>query len=278
MIVVPSMIFRKLTVFCVFFLLSISLCAQKNESIPQKVIIELKDGSDIVGQLVMLNDQELVIRNEELGLLTFERGNVKRITYLTEKSWIRNPNPTRYFVGQSAFSLPKGDGYYQNIYGLVNIFGYGITDHLSVLGGVELLTLFSGSPAFLTNIKYGGKLSEKLHVAASVTYLFGMGEISRDLNLGTINALLTYGTEEHNITFGSGFAFAEDQFSNSGILTIGGSSRLSKRFALISENYILTSGEETLFSGGLRLINKKSTIDLLITRGFFPLLDIVFTF
>lgn len=256
--------------------LSQTTLAQEDSN--QKVNIELEDGSEIIGELISLNDFEVVIQNNELGLLTFKRENVKRIIYLNDKSWRQNPNPTRYFLGQSAMNLPKGEGYYQNIYGVVNLFGYGLSKHLSVMAGTELITLFSGSPAFLTNLKYGRQIGSKLHVAASGTYLFGFGDITSELSLGTINALLTYGTEEHNLTVGTGFAFAEEQFGDSGVLTIGGMTRISKRFSLITENYILTSGEDALFSGGLRLINKKSTVDLLVTRGFFPLLDIVFTF
>lgn len=268
----------KFNVVLLLFLLlmmSLNVSAQENQ---QMVSIELTDGSELIGQLISINELEVVFQNQELGLLTFKRENIKRIVYLNDKSWRQNPNPTRYFIGQSAFNLPKGEGYYQNIYGLVNIFGYGISEHLSVMGGVELLTLFSGSPAFLTNLKYGRELSKNLRVAGSVTYLLGIGEITRDLSLGIINALVTYGNQENNITVGSGFAFAEDQFTNTGVLTLGGMKRLSKRFAFISENYILTSGEEAIYSGGFRLINKRSTVDLLVTRGFFPLLDIVFTF
>lgn len=252
--------------------------AQGAEQNAVRVSIELTDGSELVGELITLNEIEVVIQHQELGLLTFKRENVKRIVYLNEKSWRENPNSTRYFIGQSAFNLPKGEGYYQNIYGLINIFGYGVSEHFSVMAGTELITLFSGSPAFLTNLKYGRQIGKKLHIAASGTYLFGFGDITSDLSLGTINALLTYGNQEHNLTVGTGFAFAEEQFEQSGVLTIGGMTRVSKRFSLITENYILTSGEDAIFSGGLRLINKKSTVDLLVTRGFFPLLDIVFTF
>jgi len=264
-------------VLLLFLLLMMSLNVSAQEN-PQMVSIELTDGSELIGELISINELEVVFQNQELGLLTFKRENIKRIVYLNDKSWRQNPNPTRYFLGQSALNLPKGEGYYQNIYGLINIFGYGVSDHFSVMAGTELVTLFSGSPAFLTNLKYGRQIGSKLHIAASGTYLFGLGDITSDLSLGTINALLTYGDQEHNLTVGTGFAFAEEQFDQSGVLTIGGMTRISKRFSLITENYILTSGEDAIFSGGLRLINKKSTVDLLVTRGFFPLLDIVFTF
>lgn len=265
-------------VLILFFQLSFFGLAFTQEQEDITVSIELNDGSEIVGELISISDVEIVIRNEELGLLTFSRDRVKRIIYLNDKGWRSNPNPTRYFLGQSAFTLPKGEGYYQNIYGVVNIFSYGLTNRLSVMGGIEAISLFSGSPLLLTNVKYGGKVSEKIHLAGSFTYLVGFGDFASDLSLGTLNALFTYGTKEHNITAGTGFAFSSDQFGESGILTIGGITRLSKRFSFISENYILTSGDGTVISGGLRLINKRSSIDLLLTQQLIPLLDIVFKF
>ena len=74
---------------------------------------------------------------------------------------------------------------------------------------------------------------------------------------------------------GTGYAFANGEIDNSGILTLGGITRLSKRWALITENYILTSGEDAIISGGLRYIAKKLTVDVIYFEGGFPAIDIV---
>ncbi|NVK84359.1 MAG: hypothetical protein HWE21_08560 [Cytophagia bacterium] len=245
-----------------------------NVANPQLVIVYLEDKSEITGELISENDTEIVINSISLGLLTFQKSEIKRIIYLDAKGRMPNPNPTRYFIGQSAHTHEKGEGYYQNIYGLFNLVSYGVTDRFSVIGGVELVSLFSGNPFLFANAKYGIPIAPKLNVAASVTYITVAGSLA-DFSAGTINGLVTYGNKEHHVTVGSGYAFANGEIDNSGILTLGGITRLSKRFAFITENYILTSGEDAIISGGLRYIAKKLTIDLMYFEGGFPAIDIV---
>ena len=243
------------------------------QSSPQMVIIYLEDKSEINGELISENDASIVIRSESLGLLTFQKNEIRRIIRLDPKGRIPNPNPTRYFIGQSAYTLPKGEGYYQNIYGVFNLVSYGVTDRLSLTGGLELISTFSGNPLLFANAKYGVPVAPKLNVAASVSYLTIASSIA-DVSLGTINGLVTYGTHEHQLTIGTGYAFAQGEIDNSGVITVAGITRLTGRLALITENYLLP-GESSIISGGLRYIAKKVTVDLLYFEGGFPAIDIV---
>lgn len=242
------------------------------------VIVILLDKSEVKGEIISDNDTEIVIRSEALGLLTLQKTEIKRIIYLDNKGRLPNPNPTRYFIGQSAFNLNKGEGYYQNIYGLINIVGYGITDRFSAIAGTEIISLFNGAPILFTNLKYGFPIAKNLRGAASFSYLTSGGDLSGELNLGSLNALLTYGNQEHNVTFGTGYALADGEIDNTELLTIGGMTRLTNRLAFITENYLLLSEDEALLSGGLRYIAKKITVDLLIFEGGIPAIDIVLKF
>lgn len=264
------------TIVCLFLATITNTLAQKaaESTTPQLVIVYLEDKSEITGELVSESDTEIVINSASLGLLTFQKSEIKRIIYLDSRGRLPNPNPTRYFIGQSAYTHEKGEGYYQNIYGLFNLVSYGITDRFSVIGGVELTSLFSGNPILFANAKYGIPIAPKLNAAASVSYITVAGSLA-DFSAGTINGLLTYGNKEHHLTVGTGYAFADGEIDNSGILTLGGVTRLSKKWAFITENYILTSGEDAIISGGLRYIAKKLTIDVIYFEGGFPAIDIV---
>ncbi|MBO6494152.1 MAG: hypothetical protein JJ978_01185 [Roseivirga sp.] len=264
------------TMICLFLATINFTHAQEQSSSKdtQLVIVYLEDKSEITGELISENETEIVINSASLGLLTFQQSEVKRVVYLDGKGRMPNPNPTRYFIGQSAYTHEKGEGYYQNIYGLFNLVSYGITDRLSVIGGVELISLYSGNPILFANAKYGIPVAPKLNLAASVSYLTVAGSLT-ELSAGTINGLVTYGSKEHHLTVGTGYAFANGEIDSSGVLTIGGITRLNKRFALLTENYILTSGEEAIISGGVRYIAKKLTIDLMYFEGGFPAIDIV---
>lgn len=261
---------------CLFMATVFSLHAQEDVTADtaKKVIIYLEDKSEIAGELVSENETTIVIRSTSLGLVTFQKAEVKRILYLDERGRIPNPNPTRYFIGQSAYTHERGEGYYQNIYGLFNLVSYGLTDRLSVIGGVELTSLFNGSPILFANAKYGAPIAPKLNLAASVSYITVAGSLA-DFNAGTVNGLLTYGSKEHNITVGTGYAFANGEIDSSGIVTLGGITRLTNRLAFVTENYILTSGEDAIISGGLRYIAKRLTIDVMYFEGGLPAIDIV---
>ncbi|OEK05773.1 hypothetical protein [Roseivirga misakiensis] len=265
--------------FCliVFFVHS-GFSQTEEEKVNQSVIITLMDKSEITGELISENDQEIVIESNSLGLLTFQRAEIRKIIYLNADGKLPNPNPTRYFIGQSAYNLEKGEGYYQNIYGLVNLVSFGITDRFSVLAGTEIISLFNGAPILLTNLKYGFPIAKNLRAAASFTYITSGGEFAGDLNLGSLNALLTYGNTEHNVTLGTGYALANGEINNTSILTIGGMTRLTNRLAFVSENYVLMGENDALLSGGVRYIAKKLTVDLLIFQGGFPAIDIVLKF
>lgn len=262
--------------FCLLLMAINFTLAQEAEdsTTPQLVIVYLEDKSEITGELISESETEIVISSTSLGLLTFQKSEVKRIIYLDKRGRLPNPNPTRYFIGQSAFTHEKGEGYYQNIYGLFNLVSYGITDRLSVIGGVELTSLFSGSPILFTNAKYGVPVAPKLSLAASVSYITVAGSLA-DFSAGTVNGLVTYGNKEHHLTLGTGYAFANGEIEDSGILTVGGITRLTKRLAFVTENYILTSGEDAIISGGLRYIAKKITVDIMYFEGGFPAVDIV---
>lgn len=264
-------------IFCLFTIVNLGLFAQ-TDNVGKQVIVTLLDKSEIKGELVSENDTEVVITSTTLGLLTFQQTEIKRIIYLDAKGRIPNPNPTKYFLGQSAYTLDKEEGYYQNIYGIFNLVSYGITDRFSASAGVELISTFSGSPIIFTNLKYGIPVSKRLNLAASFTYVSATGDLSGEFNLGTLNALATYGTKEYNITVGTGYAFANGEVTDSPITTIAGVARLTNKLAFISENYILDSNNGSVTSFGLRYIAKKLTLDLLVFSGGVPALDIVLKF
>ena len=91
--------------------------------------------------------------------------------------------------------------------------------------------MFSGTPYVYANLKYATPISKNLRFGVSFSSIMGFVE-SPEL-IGTLNGLLTYGNIDHNITFGTGLAFSENQFETSGILTIAGTTRISNKLALI---------------------------------------------
>ena len=241
------------------------------------VTIVLFDNSEVKGEIVSDDDKEIVIRSETLGLLTFQKAEVKKIVYLYKKDGIfPNPMPARYVLGYSAFNIPKGGLYLYSFFGVGSQgLMYGITDNLSAEAGTSLRHLISGQLLYYGNLKYGFPIAKNLRGAASLTHLATFSQETTTTlyaNITTLNALLTYGNKERNLTFGLGYNEATIDFSVAWIqgrgdfrgitYSLRGMTRLSKRFALITENWLL--GEELLSSGGVRIMWRKTALNFLI--------------
>ncbi|MDE0470803.1 MAG: hypothetical protein OXH57_02585 [Ekhidna sp.] len=271
-----------LTLSSLFLLVSLGNAQIKtgtSGNVGNNVIIILHDKSEIKGELVSDGEEEIVVKSETLSMLTLQKTEVKQIIYLESKDRLPNPNPTKYFIGQSAFNLSKGEGYYQNIYGFINIVEYGITDRFSAIAGTEILTLlYVFAPIFFTNLKYGVPIAKNLRGAASFSYLNDTGSLDDELEFASLNALLTYGNVEHNITFGTGYYAIGGEIDNTELLIISGMTRLTRRLAFITENYLLPEDDIAVRSAGLRYIAKKVTVDLVIFEEGIPAIDMVLKF
>jgi hypothetical protein len=259
---------------CILALQPIKSHAQTNQKPDRLVIITLNDHSEIRGLLVEEDDNKIVVQNDQLGLITLQKSEIKKIDRLNDKGWSANPHPTKYFLGQSAYSLEKGDGYYQNIMAVFNSVQYGFTDRLSGGLGVELITLSAGNPILYANLKYALPITDKFRMAISSNFLTLVDEGS----IGFLSGLATYGSTEHNLTLGAGYGIAGGGLTSDAVITINGMTRIARRFSLLTENYILPGNGEAVSAFGIRLINKKNTMDFLLLEGQFPLVDFVFKF
>ena len=245
---------------------------------PYAARIIFPDKSEIKGEIVSNNEKEIVIRSEALGLLTFQKAGVKKIVYFYKKGGTYpNPMPARYVFGQSAFNIPKGNLYLHSYFGIVTQgLMYGITDNFSAEAGTSLPgLLMEDFSLYYGNLKYGFPISKKLRGAVSLAHFHLSGY--EYINITNLNALLTYGNKERNLTFGisynrfnSDYLFLRNTITNAVINTIylttfsvRGMTRVGKRLALITENLIF--GElGTLSSVGLRIIWRKTALNFLV--------------
>jgi hypothetical protein len=229
--------------------------------------IELKDGSIFIGNILQQDSVNIVLRTSSIPKIEIPVSKIKSIDEVDKSNfkdgsyWYPNPHATRYFYGPSAIGLKKGEGYYQNTYLVLNSFNVGITDNISIGGGLELISTFAGKdPLFFITPKVSFKVAEKFHAGGGVLYARipeGFG------SLGTVFATGTYGTTDNNITGSLGWGFVDSEFSERPIITLSGMTRISKRAALVTENWLIpTDGYYGLFSYGVRFFGEKIAVDL----------------
>lgn len=234
--------------------------------------VELIDGTTLTGILLAETETEIEIQLEDIGLLTINRAKIKRLIPLEasieiKKSyWFKNPHATRLLFAPTAIPLKQGEGYYQNIYIVANMFNYGVTNNFSIGGGFDFLTMFATMddgwhPMLNFNIKSGFQVSENFHTGAGALYITMPGEFSA----GILYGLGTLGSYNSNLTLGLGWGFVNGTFEEKPFIMIGGMARMSEKLWFVSENWIAPIGDDSyyvLVSYGVRFAARRIAVDL----------------
>ncbi|MCH8546379.1 MAG: hypothetical protein LAT54_06570 [Cryomorphaceae bacterium] len=240
--------------------------------------VELNDGSVFFGTIIARDTEKLVLKTKVMPRVELSHRDIKRMTevktteYKKGKYWFANPHTSRYLYSPSGFNLKKGEGYYQNTNLILNSFNVGVTDNITVGGGIELISTFvtlafgEFQPIFFLTTKASVKIEDNLHIGGGALYVnmpfYEYNQTSRT-GSGIAYGIATYGNPDHNITAGLGWGFVQSEFSESPIITISGTSRFSERFAFISENWFIpVDGYYALYSYGVRFIAESIAVDL----------------
>ena len=268
-----------ITFILLIFLGQIEMLSQVNVSDNQtrNVLITLKNGSAFHGKVVAENALEINLEAENIGTIVIRKDQIKSSVNLDStnfkkgKYWFPNPNYSRYFISPG-IQLKQGDGYYQNIDLSANTVSYGITNFLSIGGGLELYTTLSGHPVFILMPKLGFKVGKSFWLGGGIFYLNAAEVISDFKGLGIGYGSATIGNENNNLSLGAGWGFVGTQWSEKPIITLSGMTRVARRIELVTENWIIPG--YTVFSYGLRFLTEKTSIDV----GLVNSKDIIKTF
>ncbi len=233
------------------------------------VSVEMNDGNEFTGRILSQSPESIELKTETLGVITLPKRLIKTIQPIRTSQivageyWYDNPYATRYFFGPNGYGLRKGEGYYQNAWIFFNQVSYGFTNNFTLGVGVIPAFLFAGAP---TPIWITPKISvpiqkDKVNLGVGGLFATVLGE--GNSSFGIAYGQLTFGPRDRNINFGLGYGYAGDSWANTPTVTISGMYRTSKKFALLTENYIFDTGDENLFllSFGGRFIGRHVAID-----------------
>lgn len=237
----------------------------------------LNDGMKFFANIAEKRAQEYVFATQYYGTFTAAFSEIRYLKEVENKLrrdayWIPNPHDSRLFFGPTGRGIPGGEGYFQTIWGYLNSFNYGVTDHLSL--GTTFF-LFPGVPLEYSVYSFTPKISlpvtPNVSVAAGVLYasLF-------DNKFGLVYGAGTLGNKNDHLTAGLGFGFLDNELSKTPVVMFGGVKRVSNRLSLMTENYVVNFAEneatfeekETYVGGlyGLRFIWPRTNLDL---AGFY---------
>ena len=234
-------------------------------------VFTLRNGDDITAVLDSADLSYIHISDNIYGprrvLLAAVRA-AKEIT-LTSAGFFPNPDAGRYFYGPTAILNQKGDRYFYTNAALANL-SYAPSKYVTTsVGTVWFLNLF-GVLNVNPSIKVGLEVAPNLHVATGGTMIFGYNASFAEgfaFALPFVNA--TLGGTENNITLGLGLAgsqfgsFQGFEWAQTPTVTMGFSRRISERYMIVSENYLISADGSQLgiVSGFLRRLNARNAWD-----------------
>jgi len=249
-------------------------------------IVTLKDGSAIFGRIVAVNADTVVFQTSGAGTIQLQLGSIREIKEIAASDvhegsyWFPNPNSTRLFFAPTGQMLKKGEGYVSDYELFFPGVAYGLTDNISIGGGVSLIPAAVDEQAYYLTPKIGFSVAEKVHLATGVLFVGAKGGTG-----GVYYGVGTFGDGNASVTLGGGYGFAGGKIESKPVGMAGAELRLAKRIGFVTENYLLpVSDNNVLYSFGLRFMGEKLTTDLALFNVSgsdvigLPYVDFVFRF
>jgi len=255
-------------------------------------IVRTTDGSSNVGRITQIDSVNILLQTE-VTVITIPIAKITEIkesplgSMVNGEYWFPNPNATRLFFGPTAHMLKAGEGYFSDTYIFFPQVVVGITDYLTLGGG---MSLFPGGEMdgqlFYIMPKIGLALDEGFHLAGGALIINIPGFSNDSYNVGVAYSAATVGDRNRSFTAGLGYGFADGELADSPLVMLGGEYRLSRRVSFVSENWLFPGMDQPLVSGGLRFFGEGLAVDLALVNVLgedmlvpgIPFIDFVYNF
>jgi hypothetical protein len=248
-------------------------------------VVTLREGSSLVGRIVAVR-ADTVDFQTAMGLVPLAIRDIREIKETPAASmhdgqyWFPNPNATRLFFSPTGRMLKQGDGYFADYELFFPGVAYGLTDNITIGGGVSLFPTGVDEQIYYLTPKVGMSFGEQIHLAAGLLFV-GTPDGTGGVGYG----VGTLGTPDRSLTMGLGYGFAGGDIESKPVVMLGGELRVSRRIALVTENYVLPiEDDNVVYSFGLRFMGEKLTTDLALFNVTgsgvigLPYVDFVFAF
>ncbi|MEO8500411.1 MAG: hypothetical protein ABI565_05805 [Vicinamibacteria bacterium] len=274
------------------------------------VRVLMKDGSSLRGRIVDQNPDRLKIVTVGGLAMDIPRASVDRIETFAAADAPRpsDSNDTRLLFSPTGRPLAKGEGYFSDHYVVFPGVAYGLTDNISVGGGLSVVPgLGFNDQLYYGTARVGRQFSDRFAASGGILLARGGDGETDTLGVGFVTATigkpdksLTIGggvvrtvTEEYSYTQsagGAGQGNYRNKASYAPVVMVGGTARLSRRLALVSENWLVLSKDfklsEQPFALAVRFLGDQLTADVgvvlvgnVIQEGFpLPWLSVTYHF
>jgi hypothetical protein len=252
------------------------------------VAVRLADGSEVVGRVRAANDSAITLLTAGGIVMQIPSRNVVGWTRVhgefaggTFRSF--DPNVSRLFFAPTGRTLPAGNGYFADYYLFFPILAFGVTDRVTVAGGASLIPGATEQLIYFTG-KVGVVRSPNINIAVGGLYSRITGETGY---AGIGYGVGTFGGEDHAVTLGAGFPFANGEYARDPLWVLGGEQRIGGGTKLLAEAWKAPGSGSVPVIFGFRFFGRKVAVDfgLMGVAGsssegfpFFPWVDFAVKF
>ncbi len=256
-------------------------------------IVTTSDGSTYVGHITEVEGDNIIFVTKH-GTLSIPKGHILNIREVPEKStyngtdWFTDPNRTRLFFAPTGRTLGKGDWYFADYYLFFPSVNYGVGSRLSLGGGLSIFPSGSMKNQFyFFTPKVALKQSESVNISAGALVLKMPGNFDEDVSLiSVLYTVGTYGSHDRSMTLGIGYGLVDGKAAERPLVVLGGEHRLTRRIALVTENWTVPGIDNALVSLGLRFLGEGLSVDLALINTIgkesifpgIPYVDFVYNF
>ncbi len=186
-----------------------------------------------------------------------------------------DPNTSRLFFAPTGRALKRGEAYLGVYEAMLPSVQIGITDRVSLGGGMFWLRLGASGPPFWITPKIQVLNSAKTSASIGTISIFNGGGGAAGVAYGVV----THGDTDGAVTIGGGYTYhrAPDHTARSPLIMIGAEHRVRSGLKVITENYKFDGGG--VLGGGLRYYSDQWSADfgvmvsIAMSSGFSPLVD-----
>jgi hypothetical protein len=228
-------------------------------------VLRTREGSTFLGRIVGERGDSIHFETSG-GVLVVARSTIDELKPVAGRElhdgvyWFADPNRTRLFFAPTARMLSHGEGYYSNTYLFLQTFAGGMSDRMTMGGGMTLVPAGLDNQVFYLTPKVGLLNSETVNVAAGA--LLAFAPMDDGHAFGILYSVATYGGADGSMTAGLGWGYFDNELANRPAVMVGGAKRVSRRVSFITENYLFPGTTNPLASYGVRFFGEKLATDL----------------
>ena len=244
-------------------------------SIEHQVVLTLRDGTTLVGQIEKEQGGKITFRTSGgvgIELLASDVSGIERAPQEADGGLYQyhDPNYTRLFFAPTARTLKGGTGYFADYYIFFPSLAYGATDRLTLYGAMSIIPgLGLSEQLFFFAPKLGIVQEESFALAAG---FMAIDIPESDIIPGIVYGVSTWGTKDSSLTAGAGWGWVRDEgdweYMDRPMIMVGGEHRVASSMKLLTENWWVPIDEakkHPILSFGVRFFGEHLAADI----GFF---------